>query len=151
MERDSGEHGARTANGGMHDVHIHGPAGGMDLGEAPGERSHDATNAVGILNQPQADELLEYEVYWYSERGAVPVKAVRIEILSHSLIADAILETISQINDQLKNLGQFELLSDPSLYSMFVADDDQEPELPGNPTRDNHKHLSRHRHSVESI
>lgn len=46
MDSDSGEHGARTANGGTHDVHIQGPAGGMEFGDAPGERSHDATNAV---------------------------------------------------------------------------------------------------------
>lgn len=81
----------------------------------------------------------------------MPVQVVRIEILSHSLIADAILETIGQINEHMKKLGQFELISDPSLYSMFVADDDQEPELPGNPTEDNHKHSSHHKRSVESI
>lgn len=75
-----------------------------------------------------------FTVHWIDEKSGERL-SVAVEVQSHSIVLDVILASVNHLNEKIgkeKKKFNFQLAKDPNLYSLMLADEDLEPEEPGN-------------------
>lgn len=75
-----------------------------------------------------------FTVHWTEENTGEKL-SVAVEVQSHSMVLDVIMAAVNNLNEKItkdKKKFRFQLAKEPSLYSLLLADEDLEPEEPGN-------------------
>jgi hypothetical protein len=89
---------------------------------------HDEESGGG---QKGAEEV--FTIHWADDETGEKIK-VSVEVQAHHIVLDVILAGIGALNEKLakehRKLG-FIFTRDPNLYSLMLADEDEEPEEPG--------------------